>query len=383
MAQGQTTLTYAMIGGGQGSFIGAVHRMAIALDGTARLAAGAFSSTPDRSRASAAELGVDPARAYGSFQELARAEGTRTDGVDFVVIVTPNDMHYPAAKACLEAGLHVVCDKPFTVTSGQAAELRDLSTAKGVLCAVTYNYSGYPMVRHASELVQNGMLGKIRKVFAEYHQGWLATDLEKTGQKQATWRQDPKRAGMGGSLGDIGTHAEQLVRFVTGLDVESVYDELTSFVPGRMLDDDAAVLLRLSGGAKGSLTCSQVCVGEANGLSLRVYGETGGLVWRQERPEELTLTKLDGTKTVLSRGSGGLSDRAGSASRLPGGHPEGFIEAFANLYRGVGEAIAAKRDGRGPGPLAVEVPGAEDGRLGVRFVEACVESGRSGGWSRV
>ncbi len=376
-------LTYAMIGGGQGSFIGAVHRMAIALDGTARLVAGAFSSTPERSRASAVELGVDPARAYGSFLELAKAESTRKDGVDFVVIVTPNDMHYPAAKACLEAGLHVVCDKPFTVTSGQAAELRDLAASKGVLCAVTYNYSGYPMVRHAVELVQNGMLGKVRKVFAEYHQGWLATDLEKSGQKQAAWRTDPARAGMGGSLGDIGTHAEQLVRFVTGLEVESVYAELTSFVPGRVLDDDAAVMLRLSGGAKGTLTCSQVCVGEANGLSLRVYGETGGLIWRQERPEELTVTKLDGTKTVLSRGSGGLSERAGVATRLPGGHPEGFIEAFGNLYRGVAQAIIAKRDGTEPGALASEVPGAEDGRLGVRFVEACVDSARAGAWARV
>lgn len=380
MAQG---LTYAMIGGGQGSFIGAVHRMAIALDGTARLVAGAFSSTPERSKASAAGLGVDPARAYGSFAELARAESGRADKVDFVVIVTPNDMHHPAAKACLEAGLHVVCDKPFTVTSEQAAELRDLAAQRGLLCAVTYNYSGYPMVRHAAELVQSGMLGQVRKVYAEYHQGWLATDLEKTGQKQASWRQDPGRAGLGGSLGDIGTHAEQLIRFVTGLEVESVHAELTSFVPGRVLDDDAAVLLRLSGGAKGTLTCSQVCVGEANGLSLRVYGETGGLIWRQERPEELTVTKLDGTRTVLSRGSGGLSERAGVATRLPGGHPEGFIEAFGNLYRGVAQAITAKRDGTEPGALACEVPGAEDGRLGVRFVEACVDSARAGAWVRV
>lgn len=380
MAQG---LTYAMIGGGQGSFIGAVHRMAIALDGTARLVAGAFSSTPERSKASAAELGVDPARAYGSFAELVRAESGRADKVDFVVIVTPNDMHHPVAKACLEAGLHVVCDKPFTVTSEQAAELRDLAAQRGLLCAVTYNYSGYPMVRHAAELVQSGMLGQVRKVYAEYHQGWLATDLEKTGQKQASWRQDPARAGMGGSLGDIGTHAEQLIRFVTGLEVESVHAELTSFVPGRVLDDDAAVLLRLSGGAKGTLTCSQVCVGEANGLSLRVYGETGGLIWRQERPEELTVTKLDGTRTVLSRGSGGLSERAGVATRLPGGHPEGFIEAFGNLYRGVAQAITAKRDGTEPGALACEVPGAEDGRLGVRFVEACVDSARAGAWVRV
>jgi len=376
-------LTYAMIGGGTGSFIGAVHRHAIALDGTATLVGGAFSSTPERSKASAAELGVDPARAYGSFEELAAGESGRTDPVDFVVIVTPNDMHHPAAKACLDAGLNVVCDKPFTVTSAQAAELRDLASSKGLHCAVTYNYSGYPMVRHASELVRTGMLGKVRKVYAEYHQGWLATDIEKTGQKQASWRQDPKRAGMGGSLGDIGTHAEQLVRFVTGLEVESVFAELTSFVPGRVLDDDASVLLRLSDGARGTLTCSQVCVGEANGLSLRVYGETGGLVWRQERAEELILTRKDGSKTLLGRGIEGLSDRAAHATRLPGGHPEGFIEAFANVYRGVGEAIHAGKSRTKAGVLADEVPGAEDGRLGVRFVEACVESGASGSWVAV
>lgn len=376
-------LTYAMIGGGTGSFIGAVHRHAIALDNTATLVAGAFSSTPERSKQSASELGVAPDRAYGSFEELAARERQRSDPVDFVVIVTPNDTHHPAAKACLEAGLHVVCDKPFTVTSAQAAELRDLAEKRGRLCAVTYNYSGYPMVRHASELVRTGMLGRVRKVYAEYHQGWLATDLERSGQKQASWRQDPKRAGMGGSLGDIGTHAEQLVRFVTGLEVESVLAELTSFVPGRVLDDDASVLLRLSGGARGTLTCSQVCVGEANGLSLRVYGETGGLVWRQERAEELVLTRSDGSKTVLSRGGDGLSDRAAGATRLPGGHPEGFIEAFANLYRGVAQAIRGARAETPPGPLASEVPGAEDGRLGVRFVEACVESGRTGRWISV
>lgn len=373
-------LTYAMIGGGQGSFIGAVHRMAIALDGTARLVAGAFSSTPERSRASAAELGVDPSRAYGSFEELARMESGRPDPVDFVVIVTPNDMHFPAAKACLEAGLHVVCDKPFTVTSEQAAELRSLAASRGLLCAVTYNYSGYPMVRHAAELVRTGMLGQVRRVFAEYHQGWLATDIERSGQKQASWRTDPARTGGGGALGDIGTHAEQLVRFVTGSRLEMVCADLTVFVPGRGVNDDASVLLRFSEGVKGSLTCSQVCVGEANGLSLRVYGDTGGLVWKQERPEELVLTRLDGTKTILSRGSGGLSQPAALATRLPGGHPEGFIEAFANLYRGVAEVISAKRDGREPGPLAADLPDAEDGWLGVRFVEACMESARGAGW---
>ncbi|MCH8508319.1 MAG: Gfo/Idh/MocA family oxidoreductase [Phycisphaerales bacterium] len=376
-------LTYAMIGGGQGSFIGAVHRMAIALDGTATLAAGAFSSTPERSKASGAALGVAEDRAYGSFGELVEGERGRENPVDFVVIVTPNDAHYPAAKACLEAGLHVVCDKPFTVTSAQAAELRDLASAKRVMCAVTYNYSGYPMVRHAAELVRTGGIGAVRKVYAEYHQGWLATDLEKTGQKQAAWRTDPAKAGLGGSLGDIGTHAEQLVRFVTGLKVEQVCADLTTFVPDRRLNDDASVLLRLSDGAKGSLTCSQVCVGEANGLSLRVYGETGGIVWRQERPEELTITRLDGSKTMLSRGIEAVGPRGSMASRLPGGHPEGFIEAFANLYRGVGEAIAAKRAGRSATGLGSEVPGAEDGRLGVRFVEACLESARGDGWVAV
>ena len=377
-------LTYAMIGGGTGSFIGAVHRKALNLDGRAELVAGAFSSTPERSRRSGEELGVAAERVYGSFEELAAKESARPDPADFVVIVTPNDTHYPATKACLEAGLHVVCDKPFTITSEQAAELRDLAASKGLLCAVTYNYSGYPMVRHAAELVRGGMFGHIRKVYAEYHQGWLATELETSGQKQASWRTDPARAGLGGSLGDIGTHAEQLLRFVTGLDVQMVCAELTSFGRGRVLDDDASVLLRLSGGAKGSLTCSQVCVGEANGLSLRVYGETGGLIWRQERPEELTLAALDGSKTVLSRGGDRLSDRAGHATRLPGGHPEGFIEAFANLYLGVIESIEARRDNRKPGPMAPEVPTAEDGRLGVRFVEACVRSAENNSaWTAV
>jgi predicted dehydrogenase len=228
------------------------------------------------------------------------------------------------------------------------------------------------------------MIGRVRRVYAEYHQGWLAKNIEASGQKQAAWRQDPARAGLGGSLGDIGTHAEQLVRFVTGLDVESVCADLTSFVPGRVLDDDAAVLMRLSGGAKGSLTCSQICVGEANGLSLRVYGETGGVVWRQEDPEHLTLTKADGSKLILTRGGEGLSDRATAATRLPSGHPEGFLVAFANIYRGVYELINARRTGAEPGILGRETPGAEDGRLGVRFVEACVESAKNASaWTRV
>lgn len=380
-AQAHRRIRLGMVGGGEGAFIGAVHRIAARLDDHYELVAGALSSTPEKALRSAAALGL--ARGYADYRTMAREEAARDDGIEAVAIVTPNHQHAPAAQAFLEAGIHVICDKPVTTTLADAERLRALAISRGRLFAVTYNYSGYPMVRHAAELVQSGMLGQVRKVYAEYHQGWLATDLEKTGQKQASWRQDPARAGMGGSLGDIGTHAEQLIRFVTGLRVESVHAELTSFVPGRVLDDDAAVLLRLSGGAKATLTCSQVCVGEANGLSLRVYGETGGLIWRQERPEELTVTKLDGTRTVLSRGSGGLSERAGVATRLPGGHPEGFIEAFGNLYRGVAQAIIAKRDGIEPGALASEVPGAEDGRLGVRFVEACVDSARAGAWARV
>jgi len=377
-------LTYAMIGGGTGSFIGAVHRMAIALDGSARLVAGVFSSTPERSKESAAALGVDAERSYADVAELVERESARDDAVDFVVIVTPNHVHYEAAKACLEAGFHVVCDKPFTVTSEQARELRELAESKKRLCAVTYNYSGYPMVREAAELVRSGAIGAVRKCFVEYHQGWLSTDLAATGQKQASWRADPAKAGLGGALGDIGTHAEQLLRFVTGLEIESVCADTTSFVPGRVLDDDASVLMRLSGSAKATLTASQICVGEANGLSIRIYGETGGLIWRQETPEQLVRTALDGSKTILSRGIEPLSSRATTASRLPSGHPEGFIEAFANIYRGVVEHIHAERSGSAPGAMALQLPLAQDGECGVRFVEACVESGKSGAvWVKI
>lgn len=363
---------YAMIGGGVGSFIGAVHRHAIALDGRSRLVAGAFSSTAERSKASGDALGVPIDRSYATYQDLIAGETGRADAPAFVVIVTPNDTHFSIAKACLEGGFGVVCDKPFTITSAEAAELRKLTADRGLLCVVTYNYSGYPMVREARARIKAGEIGAVRKVFAEYHQGWLATDLESSGQKQASWRTDPSRAGIGGSLGDIGTHAEQLVQFVTGLAIESVCADLTSFVPGRVLDDDASVLMRLSDGAKGTLTCSQVCVGEANGLSLRVYGEQGGLVWRQERPEELTMTKTDGSKTVLLRGGENLFSETAASSRLPGGHPEGFIEAFANLYRGVADVIA----GDAGSELAAMLPDASDGESGVRFVEACVKSAK-------
>ncbi|MFI4898718.1 MAG: Gfo/Idh/MocA family protein [Phycisphaerales bacterium JB059] len=370
----------AMVGGGTDAFIGAVHRLAAALDGRARLVAGALSSTPQRSLDSAKALGLDPDRAYESYQQLIERESARPESerVDFVSVVTPNHLHHPIVKACLEAGLHVVCDKPFTMTSAQALELRDLAARRNLLCAVTYNYTGYPLVREMRSIIASGILGPIRKVFAEYHQGWLATPLEQTGMKQASWRTDPERAGIAGALGDIGTHAENLVSFVTALEIESLCADLTAFVPGRTLDDDASVLLRFKGGAKGSLTCSQVCVGEENGLTLRVYAESGGLIWRQERPNLLEMTSLDGDRRLITRG-GDRSPDATNATRLPPGHPEGFIEAFANLYRGVCDAIEARRDGRNDASNLT--PTADDGLRGVRFVERCVQSAQLGsGW---
>ncbi len=370
-------LRFAMVGGGVDAFIGGVHRLAAALDGRAQLIAGALSSTPQRSLDSARSLGLDPDRSYESYQQLIERETARpeSDRVDFVSVVTPNHLHHPVAKACLEAGLHVVCDKPFTMTSVQAIELRDLARNNNLVCAVTYNYTGYPLVREMRSLIASGAIGQLRKVYAEYHQGWLATALEDTGMKQASWRTDPERAGIAGALGDIGTHAENLVSFVTGLEIDSLCADLTSFVPGRSLDDDASALLRFKGGAKGTLTCSQVCVGEENGLTLRVYAETGALIWRQENPNVLEQTSLDGDRRLITRG-GDRSPAATSATRLPPGHPEGFIEAFANIYRGACDAIESKRAGQPDADTLT--PTAEDGRRGVRFVELCVQSARDG-----
>lgn len=375
---------YAMIGGGLDAFIGQVHRRAAALDGTGELVAGALSSTPARSRESGEALGLAEDRIYPTWRELVEAEGPRAGsgtGVDWVTIVTPNDSHYEIARACLEAGLDVVIDKPMTRTSEEAASLEILARERGKVCAVTYNYTGYPMVRRASELVRSGAIGEVRKVFAEYHQGWLATPIEQEGVKQAAWRTDPARAGLGGALGDIGTHAEHLVRFVTGLEVDRLCADLRSFVPGRTLDDDASVLIRYRDGASGVLTCSQVCVGRANGLSLRLYGSHGGIAWNQEDPELLHIATLDGCWRTERRGLDGLGERVHAGSRIPPGHPEGFIEAFANIYRGVARAIDARREGTEPGTLGDDVPTARDGRIGVRFVELCVESAeREGTW---
>lgn len=374
MSKPKPPLTYAMIGGGTGAFIGEVHRRAIAIDQSATLVAGALSSTSDRCIESARELGLAEDRTYTSAQELFERESAREDRVDFVVIVTPNDQHYPIAKAALEHGFHVVLDKPATHTSAQAQELSELAHKQNLLCAITYNYTGYPMIRQARAMIADNQLGPIRKVFLEHHQGWLASDLEGTGHKQAAWRVDPKRAGLGGTLGDIGTHAENLGAFVTGLDIESVYAQLNTFVDGRALDDDASAFIRYTNGAHGVLTASQICIGKSNGLSIRVYGELGSLSWSQEHPEELVVTMLDANPTTYTRGGPGLNEDAIISTSIPAGHPEGYLEAFANLYRGIADAIRARKDNTPPSRLAELVPTIEDGERGVRFVEMCVES---------
>ncbi len=373
-------LRLAMIGGGHGAFIGAVHRMAATLDASFQLVAGALSSDPRRAVESALALGLSPERAYESWEALVRGESSRDDRADAVAIVTPNASHFEIARALLGAGFAVVCDKPMVVSSAQAAALVDAVDKAGAIFAVTYNYTGYPMVRQARAMVRSGELGAIRKVFIEYHQGWLAGALEATGQKQASWRTDPALAGPGGAVGDIGTHAENLCSFVTGLAIESLCADATTFVPGRRLDDDASVLLRFRGGARGVLTASQVCVGRENALSIRVHADKGSIRWDQEEPNRLLAWDASGAMRVITRAGPGAAGDAAGATRLPPGHPEGFIEAFANLYRGVAELIRAPREGRSPGALAALVPTVRDGARGVAFVERVVAS--RGQWVR-
>jgi len=373
------SLTYAMVGGGIGAFIGEIHRKAIALDNTATLVAGALSSTPEKSIESAKLLGLPEDRSYGSWQELIDAEPKRKDPVDFVVIVTPNNTHYPIAKACLEAGLNVVLDKPMTTTAEEARQLAHLANDKGLVCGVTYTYTGYPMVREAAELVRSGTLGKVRRVEVNFIQGWLAQNIEAEGQKQASWRMDPKQAGGGGTLGDIGTHAEHLASFITGLEIQSLSAELTSFGAGRLLDDDAMVHIRYEGGSKGTINVSQICIGEENSLSVGVFGDKGSVRWSHDNPNDLRIATLDSGVRLVTRGQAGLSERAAAATRTPPGHPEGYLEAFANIYRGVAELINAKKSGSPIGPLGNDVPGPEAGIDGMRFVERVIESSNSDG----
>ena len=376
-------LRLGMVGGGQGAFIGAVHRIAARLDDQFELVAGCLASEPARARASAADLGLPPERAYDDFETMARAEAGRPDGIDVVAIVTPNHVHFAAAKAFLEAGIHVICDKPLTTALADAEALAALVHARNKAFVLTHNYTGYPLVRQARAMVAAGTLGRIRVVQVEYPQDWLATPLEATGQKQAAWRTDPDRAGPVGCLGDIGTHAFNLVRFVTGLRVAQVFAELTTFVEGRRLDDDAQLLLRLEGGAKGALWSSQVATGNENGLRLRLYGESGGLAWSQEDPNVLWFSPLGEPPRRLTRGGPGLDAAARSVTRLPPGHPEGYLEGFANLYADAARLIRAIDAGRLPPPESAWLPTVDDGVEAIRFVEAALASQRGGTWTAV
>ncbi len=376
-------IRYGMVGGGQGAFIGGVHRIAARLDGAFELVAGALSSDPDRARASAAELGLDPQRSYASFAEMAAAEAQRTDGIEAVSIVTPNHMHWPAAEAFLRAGIHVICDKPLTSNLGDAKKLVDLVESSGRLFILTHNYTGYPMIRQAREMVAAGELGAIRVVQAEYPQDWLTTRIEESGQKQASWRTDPARTGAGGATGDIGTHAYNLARFVSGLELDSLAADLDAFVDGRPVDDNAHVLLRFAGGAKGMLWASQVAPGNENGLTLRVYGSKGGLEWHQEQPNHLWYTPFGESKRLITRNGAGAGSAAGRVSRVPAGHPEGYLEGFATIYAEAARAIRAVRQGEAL-PDEVVYPTVQDGLEGVAFIDACVRSSRdNGAWKKL
>lgn len=360
-----------MVGGGEGAFIGAVHRIAARLDDHYELVAGALSSEPGRALRSAEAIGLP--RAYPDYTTMAREEAARPDGIEVVAIVTPNDQHAPAAEVFLRAGIHVICDKPVTTTLAEARRLKSLVQETGRLFAVTHNYTGYPMVRHARQLVRDGTLGEIRVVQVEYAQDWLTERLEATGQKQAAWRTDPKRSGAGGCIGDIGTHAFNLLHYVTGLKTTELAAELSTFVAGRALDDNVQVMLRLANGARGSLWASQVAPGNENGLRLRVYGSRGGLEWAQEQPNQLRHAPFGEAVRTVSRGTSAVLSDGQRISRLPSGHPEGYLEAFATLYAEIAQAIHAMRAGQAL-PVDVHFPTIDDGVEGLAFIEAALRS---------
>ena len=373
-------LRMGMVGGGIGAFIGAVHRMAAQLDGECELVCGAFSSTPERSRKSGELLYLPPERVYGSYEEMFEKEKQLPIGerMDFVAIVTPNFMHFPPAKMALENGFHVMCDKPMTLNLAEAKELESLVEKTGLMFGLTHNYTGYPMVKEARDMLINGAIGTVRKIVVEYPQGWLATKLEDTDNKQASWRADPSRTGAANCMGDIGTHAENLSEYITGLKITELCSDLTSFVEGRTLDDDGNILIRLDNGARGVLFASQIAVGEENGLRIRVWGEKGGLEWKQEDPNNLIVKWLDKPMQMLRPGNEYLGERAAMNTRLPAGHPEGFIEAFANLYRNYIMVLRAVLNGEKPKPEYLDFPNVHDGVRGMAFIETAVESSSNG-----
>jgi predicted dehydrogenase len=369
-----------MVGGGNDAFIGGVHRIASRIDGRFQLVAGALSSTPEKAQASGAALGLAPDRTYDDFKAMAIREARLKDGIEAVAIVTPNHVHYAAAREFLKRGIHVICDKPLTSTMADAKKLAKAAEDSDALFVLTHNYTGYPMMRQAREMVANGDLGNIRLVQAEYVQDWLT---QQDDGKQAAWRTDPERSGAGGSTGDIGTHAFNLASFVSGLTVETLSADLQSFVPGRALDDNAHVMMRYEGGARGTLWCSQVAPGNENGLRLRVYGDKGGIEWAQENPTQLWFTPFGEPKRLLTRGGAGTGAAAERVTRIPAGHPEGYLEGFATIYNEAAEAIEAHRDGK---EVSKDVlyPTIEDGLQGMRFVDACVRSSkRDAAWVKL
>jgi len=368
-----------MVGGGRGAFIGQVHRIAAALDGQIELVCGAFSSSPEKSRLSGKDLFLPDDRVYGSFEEMITKEKKRPEGerMDFISIVTPNHMHFAPAKMALENGFHVVCDKPLCFNLEEAYALREIYSKTDLVFALTHNYTAYPMVKEARHIIQSGQLGKIRKLVTAYPQGWLSTFLEESEQKQASWRTDPRKSGIAGAMGDIGTHAENLAEYISGLQIEELCADISTFVEGRRLDDDGNVLIRYNNGARGILYASQISAGEENALSVKVYGEKGGLEWHQMHPNTLELKWLDKPKELIRTGVGQLSESTQAHTRLPAGHPEGYLEAFANIYRNFAKCIQAKLEGVEADPVYNDFPGIEDGIRGMEFIYKVIESGKS------
>lgn len=373
-----------MIGGGRGAFIGAVHRMAAALDGEIDLVCGAFSSDPEKSRLSGDDLFLPAHRVYGNYSEMIDKERKLPEGerMDFVSIVTPNHVHYGPARMALKNGFHVVCDKPLCFNMDEAQDLQKLVEETGLLFALTHNYTGYPMVKQARAMVKNGDIGSIRKIVVEYPQGWLTTNLETTGQKQADWRTDPSRSGAAGAMGDIGTHAENLAEYITGLKITELCADLSSFVEGRRLDDDGNVLLRFENGAKGVLHASQIAAGEENNLNIRIYGTKAGLQWFQMEPNSLYVKWLDKPMEIFRTGGGSLYPEVAAHTRIPAGHPEGYLEAFANIYRNFALCLRASLEGNEASEIYQDFPTVHDGVRGMRFIEKVVESsGKKEKWT--
>jgi predicted dehydrogenase len=372
-------LRMGMVGGGPGAFIGPVHRLAAEMDGKIQMVAGAFSQSPERSREAGVRFGIDPTRAYASYQEMIASESKRADGIDFVVITTPNHLHLPIALAALDAGIPVMSDKPATATYSEAISLQAAVAKSGLPYGLTHTYAGYAMVREARSMCAAGKLGKIRKVAVEYLQGWLSKPIENTGHKQAAWRSDPAQSGLGGAIGDIGTHAFHLLEYITGLQVTAINATLRTVVEGRRLDDDCNAFVRMSNGATGTLACSQVATGELNDPNIRIYGETGSLHWRQMDPNRLIVKSLDGPEQVYHAATSYLGKDALAVVRTPAGHPEGYLEAFAVLYREFADGLVAWKEGKADA-FPATLPGIEAGVRGMRFIDRVIQSNRDESW---